>query len=394
MKDLPVQLGDVIDDKFRVERLLGQGNMGAVFVAQHVLLDQPCAIKIMFGTSLASEVAKARFVREMRVAAKLSGDHVAQVYDCGTLGGGEPWYAMELLHGKDLAAYLAERGPLDVREAVELVLQACAGLAEAHAAGIVHRDMKPANLVLTEDVMGTPVLKIVDFGVAKLASDDARLTKTGDAIGSPLYMAPEQINACKDVDGRADVWALGVVLYELLAGKTPFHAGTVMQLCVQIFQDPPAPLSRYRPDVPAGLEAIVMQCLEKDRDSALPDDRRAGGDARALRAGELGAVHRGGVPPAEGGRGAVAADRFVAARVADGSGAGLGGGAGGDGAACGGSGFGHRERGSEAEAHAKRDRGRLVGDAGRCGDALDREDARGRAERGAACGERDASGAA
>jgi serine/threonine-protein kinase len=177
---------------------------------------------------------------------------------------------MELLEGRDLAAVLKARGPMLVADAVELVLQACEAVAEAHAAGIVHRDLKPANLFLTKGADGGPCVKVIDFGISKHASAELALTTPEEAIGSPLYMSPEQIRRSSAVDARSDVWSLGVLLYELVAGVTPFHAEGIMELCTKVGFEPPTPLSAYRPDAPAGFEAVLLQALEKDRERRLP----------------------------------------------------------------------------------------------------------------------------
>jgi serine/threonine-protein kinase len=209
-----------------------------------------------------------RFLREARAVVKLRGEHVVRVLDTGTLEHGMPYIVMELLEGRDLAAELAARGPLGIVEAVDWVLQACEGIAEAHATGIVHRDLKPANLFLTHRADHSPLIKVLDFGIAKMLdlarAPDYSLTKTSALMGSPHYMSPEQIRNAKSVDRRADIWALGIVLYELLAGSAPFSATAAPALLAQIVADPPRPLRPLRPDVPRGLEALINRCLEKD----------------------------------------------------------------------------------------------------------------------------------
>jgi len=178
---------------------------------------------------------------------------------------------MEYLDGEDLASLLVKRGPLPADEAVAFILQACEAIAEAHELGIVHRDIKPANLFLTTGVGGAPCVKVVDFGVAKDRESGLALTTVGAAIGSPLYMAPEQMNGSRDVDARADIWSLGVTLYQLLAKLTPFDSDTLPILCTRVYFHPPTPLAAYRPDVPAGLAAVIMQALEKDRARRWPN---------------------------------------------------------------------------------------------------------------------------
>src|SRR5829696_2386345 len=212
VSDAPVSPGDILAGKYRVERILGAGNMGVVVAATNIALEQLVALKFMLPGKAPNPQQHERFLREARAAARLRSQHVAHVLDMGTLENGAPYTVMEFLEGQDLAAVLAERGPLPVEEAVEYVLQVCEAVGEAHAAGIVHRDLKPANLFLTGDVSGSPCVKVLDFGISKL-SGALTLTQEKQAFGSPLYMSPEQMNAFKLVDARGDIWALGVILY-------------------------------------------------------------------------------------------------------------------------------------------------------------------------------------
>jgi eukaryotic-like serine/threonine-protein kinase len=267
----PINPGDVLMGKYRVERLLGMGNMGVVVAAVHLGLDQKVAIKLMLPGKTAQAEQLARFLREARAAVRLRSQHVAKVLDVGTLESGAPYMVMEFLDGRDLASLLEGCGPLPIAEAVGYVLQVCEGIAEAHTAGIVHRDLKPANLFLTTDAGGAPCVKVIDFGVSKMADSDLKLTQDTQALGSPLYMSPEQMNASREVDARADIWALGVILFELIAGKTPFHAEQMQTLCTRVFFGEPTPIASLRADVPAGLEAVILQCLEKERDRRWPN---------------------------------------------------------------------------------------------------------------------------
>jgi len=269
MSDEPIAPGQILAGKYAIERVLGQGTMGLVLGARHIALQQPVAIKIMLAGRKVTADHEARFLREARIAAMLKSEHAAKVLDMGTHESGAPYIVMEFLDGQDLAAVLEERGPLQVGDAVAYILQACEAIAEAHALGIVHRDIKPANLFLTKSMDGDCV-KVVDFGVAKQMDSDLGLTGTGAALGSPLYMSPEQMNGSRDVDARADIWALGVTLYELLAQTTPFHADTVMALMTHVLLEPPRPLEQFRPDAPPGLAAVIVQALEKDRQRRFP----------------------------------------------------------------------------------------------------------------------------
>jgi serine/threonine-protein kinase len=270
MRDSPVKPGDVLAGKYRVERELGVGGMGIVVAARHLDLDQLVAVKLMLQNKGGNVEGQKRFVREARAAARLRSQHVGRVLDVGTLENGTPYMVMEYLEGRDLASLLESRGTLEVGEAVEYVLQVCEAVAEAHTAGIVHRDLKPANLFLTERPDGSPCVKVLDFGVSKVLGDEGKLTTDRQALGSPLYMSPEQMNSSAQVDARSDIWAMGIILYELLAGKTPFHAEGIQQLCMRVMFGPPIPLGDYRPGIPPSLEAVILQCLEKERDRRWP----------------------------------------------------------------------------------------------------------------------------
>jgi serine/threonine-protein kinase len=261
--------GTVLAGKFRVERVLGQGNMGVVLLATHLQLDQLVALKFLLPSALSQAELEARFAQEARAAAKIRSEHVARVIDVSTLDDGAPYIVMEYLEGTDLAKLLARRGPLPVPQAVSHILQACEALAEAHAAGIVHRDLKLSNLFVASYPDGAPCIKILDFGISKYSipgSDpDLSMTDTAAVMGSPLYMSPEQMRSTRNVDARSDIWALGVILYELVAGRVPFDAQTMPLLCTMVLQDEPPPLGPRVRDLPRGFEAVVLRCLAKDR---------------------------------------------------------------------------------------------------------------------------------
>jgi serine/threonine-protein kinase len=264
--------GDRIDGKYVVERLLGRGGMGAVYVAVHQELNRRVAIKVLLPGVEQSEEALARFTREARAAAALQSDHVARVLDVGRLPNGNPYTVMELLEGEDLSALASRVGTLPVPEAIHIVLQTCDAIAEAHALGIVHRDIKPANIFLARRPNGSVTVKVLDFGISKAAglTGSASLTASFALMGSPLYMSPEQLREARAVDGRADIWALGVTLYELLTGTTPFAAPALAEICTNILTVAPRGARSLRPDVPEALDGIVMRCLEK-----APEDRFA-----------------------------------------------------------------------------------------------------------------------
>jgi serine/threonine-protein kinase len=261
----PVKPGDIVMDRYRVDRVLGVGGMGIVLAATHIALQKRVAIKFMLASTTAAGEQYERFLREARASVRLKSEHVARVSDVGTMESGAPYMVMEYLDGRDLAAILADQGPFPIPEAIDYVLQACEAVGEAHAAGIVHRDLKPANLFLTTDAGGVDCVKVLDFGISKAADSELALTKEATVLGSPLYMSPEQMKASKDADARSDIWSLGVLLYELIAGTTPFHADQMQALCARVFLGEPTPIATFRADVPPGLEAAILQCLEKDR---------------------------------------------------------------------------------------------------------------------------------
>jgi serine/threonine-protein kinase len=267
-RSAPVLEGEVLAGKYRVERVLGEGGMGVVVAARHIQLEQLVALKFVLASTLQNAQAVERFLREARAAVKLKSEHVAKVLDVGTLESGAPYMVMEYLEGSDLAQLLEQRGPLPIETACDFVLQACEAVAEAHSLGIVHRDLKPQNLFVTRRVGGSALIKVLDFGISKMLWPDSApsgaLTQTRAVMGSPLYMAPEQMRSSRSVDTRADVWALGVVLYELLTARLPFEAESMPELCLKVVQDPPPPITESRPDVPAQVVAVIAKCLEKD----------------------------------------------------------------------------------------------------------------------------------
>lgn len=264
-RQAPIALGDLVDAKYRVESVIGMGGAGVVVRARHDKLGRPVAIKFLRPELLGQPQLVHRFEREARAAARLESEHVVDVLDVGRLPSGEPYIVMELLEGSDLAAYLASRGRLELAEALELFREICEGIAEAHAAGVVHRDLKPQNVFLVHRRDGRRVVKVLDFGVSKVAGDvHLALTGASELIGTPTYMAPEQLLASRDAGVAADVWALGILLYEMLVGQVPFQAGSLPELYVRILRAVPTPLAQLRPDVPPAVAAIVDQCLAKD----------------------------------------------------------------------------------------------------------------------------------
>jgi serine/threonine protein kinase len=270
--DIPAgipRVGEIFAEKYRIESVLGLGGMGVVLSAMHLHLEERVAIKLLLPAIAQNPEYVARFLREGRAAIKIRSEHVGRMIDVGKPAVGSPYLVMEHLVGSDLSRELEARGPLPVALAVDWLLQAGEALAEAHAMGTIHRDLKPGNLFLTRRSDGSDCVKVLDFGISKIAdgitpSADYSMTKSTTLMGSPLYMSPEQLRSLRSVDQRTDIWALGVILYEMLVGSPPFEGDTLPDLSVKIIVTEPPLLRSKRPDAPAGLEAIISRCLEKE----------------------------------------------------------------------------------------------------------------------------------
>ncbi|NUO54918.1 MAG: protein kinase [Polyangiaceae bacterium] len=264
--------GTLIAKKYRVERLLAAGGMGAVLKAHHEALDQAVAIKVMRPELADKSEAAQRFLREARAAAKISSDFVARVTDTGTLEDDTPFMVMEFLEGRDLDQLIEAEGRLPIMRAVDYSVQALAGLAAAHAMGIVHRDLKPSNLFLAQRPDGTSRVKLLDFGISKVvdAAGDRALkagatTSAGAMLGTPRYMSPEQVSSAKSVDLRTDIWSMGLILYEMLTASYPFQGENSGEILAAILTNPVPPVAGLRPDVPDGVAAVVHRALAKSR---------------------------------------------------------------------------------------------------------------------------------
>jgi serine/threonine-protein kinase len=263
---VPVK-GQLIGEKWRIERTIGVGGMGVVLAATDVRLGKQVAIKVLAGEAATTATRLARFAREARAASGLQSDHVVRVVDVGALPEGGAYLVMEFLEGENLRDHIAKR-KLPLATCVEYALQAAEALAEAHQRGIVHRDLKPANLFITRRPDGSAWIKVLDFGLSKDATDPISITRSSAFLGSPLYMAPEQLTSAKHVDGRADVWSLGVVLFELISGEMPFSGETLQEIVGATMSLEPRRLREVMPDVSPKVDAAVARCLTRD-----PDER-------------------------------------------------------------------------------------------------------------------------
>ncbi len=255
-------IGDVIAGKYRIDNVAGEGGMGIVYEAEHIILQQRVALKALLPGSAMSADAIERFSLEASAVARITSEHVVRIMDAGSLPNGAPYIVMEYLEGCDLGALLTRRGPLPVPEVVDYTLQALEALAHAHSARVIHRDLKPPNLFLVNRADGSNIIKLVDFGIARTfdtSSEDNRV------MGSPAYMSPEQLRN-ELVDPRSDLWSLGVVIYELLSGAAPFE-GSVSEIITTILEGGPLALDARVPTVPSGLAEIVARCLLREREA-------------------------------------------------------------------------------------------------------------------------------
>jgi serine/threonine-protein kinase len=262
------EIGTILDGKFRIDGILGSGGMAVVLAATHLQLEQRVAIKLLLPSRVENPEIVARFLVEGRSASKIRSEHVVRVLDVGN-DEERPYLVMEYLDGTDLDLLLAKDGPLPAVLAVDYLLQACEAIAEAHVGGIIHRDLKPANLFLTHRADGAACVKVLDFGISKVIQPHNAVVVGHETspllvMGSPHYMSPEQMKSSRSVDQRSDLWSLGAILHELVAGTPPFQGTSITALCAAILMDPPPSLTSLHGDVPPALESVVRRCLEKD----------------------------------------------------------------------------------------------------------------------------------
>jgi len=259
--------------QYVLKRRLGAGGMGEVYLAEHALLRRPCAVKVIRPERAGDPKLLARFEREVRATATLTHPNTVQVYDYGHADDGTFYYVMEYLPGPTLDELVRAHGPLPPARAIRFLRQLCGALAEAHARGLVHRDVKPSNVLVCEIGGAHDVAKLLDFGLVAPAGHgaDEKLTLEGAILGTPSYMSPEQAGGSDDVDGRSDLYGLGALAYYLLTGRPPFTGRSVVKLLAAHLYEPPWPLTDHRPDVPADLAAVVLRCLAKDPAARYPD---------------------------------------------------------------------------------------------------------------------------
>ncbi|MBI4705899.1 MAG: serine/threonine protein kinase, partial [Deltaproteobacteria bacterium] len=256
--------------KYRITRVVGRGGMGTVYEAVNTAIGKRVAMKFIDAALAGSEEAVARFQREALAASAVESPHIVQIFDAGTGEDGAPYLVMELLRGSDLGAHISRLGRLDLAETLPITAQILRGLHHAHAAGIVHRDLKPDNVFLVEREDEPLSVKLLDFGVSKIAFGRdvplQTLTRQGTVVGTPYYMSPEQAQACPDVDGRSDVYSVGAILYECLSGRPPHMGRSYEQVIVNICTKDPEDIRLHNPAVPEPVARVLAKALARERD--------------------------------------------------------------------------------------------------------------------------------
>jgi eukaryotic-like serine/threonine-protein kinase len=260
-----VRVGTLLDGKYRLVRLLGQGGMGEVYEGEHNVIGRRVAVKFLLGEYARHPEVALRFVNEARAAGSIAHENIAAVHDVGALPDGTQYLVMEFLDGEDVDKLVQREAPLPVARAAFIVIQVCRGLDLVHQRAVIHRDLKPANLFLSKRADKTDLVKILDFGVAKIDPADRRgATRTGAAIGTAHYMSPEQARGERHIDHRSDLYSLGVILYELLSGKKPHDGDSLLQILHKVMTQPPIPLETARPGLPGALYTVVRRALAPD----------------------------------------------------------------------------------------------------------------------------------
>jgi eukaryotic-like serine/threonine-protein kinase len=255
-------VGKTIDGRYRIESVLGEGGMGLVYRAKHIVLGKLLAIKVLRPDVSRDEEIITRFRQEAQSASSIGNQHIIDISDFGTLPDASTYFVMEYLDGTDLTKVIENQQPIAPARVIHIAKQLCTALGAAHDIGIVHRDLKPDNIYLIKRGGGSDFVKVLDFGIAKVGGSSSKLTRAGQVFGTPHYMSPEQCSG-SGVDHRTDIYAIGVILYEMITGSVPFDADNLMGILTKHLYEEPEPPSTVRTDLPAELEQVVMRCMSK-----------------------------------------------------------------------------------------------------------------------------------